>query len=217
MRVARPRHILTARTILHCQHTLRDHLTRRTSNDMDPQNPIRLRVRQELDHTIRVQVRLRSRVRTEGEAADIVLDAVLLQLLLVGADPRDFGVRVHNAGNAIVVDVAVALCDVFDAGDGFFFGFVREHGTEGAVADDADVGELGAELLVDDQASAVVGFNADVFETEAGGVGASADGDENDVGFELGRLLARRVFGVVGRTYDFLLAALSSLNVELDC
>ena len=58
--------------------------------------------------------------------------------------------RVHDAGNAVVVDVAVALCDVFDAGDGFLLGFVRQHGAKGAVADDADVGELGAEFLVDD-------------------------------------------------------------------
>jgi len=48
------------------------------------------------------------------------------------------------------------------------------------------MGELGAEFLVDDEAAAVVGFDADVLETETGCVGAAADGDEDDVGFELG-------------------------------
>lgn len=56
---------------------------------------------------------------------------------------------IHDARDGVVVDVAVAFGDVFDAGDGFFFGFVREHGAEGAVADDADVGEFGPVLFVD--------------------------------------------------------------------
>ena len=83
--------------------------------------------------------------------------------------------------------MAVAFGDVFDRCDGFFFGFVREHRAEGAVADDADVGVFGPVFLVDDESALVVGFEADVFEAEAGGVGPAADGDEDDVGFELDR------------------------------
>ena len=94
--------------------------------------------------------------------------------------------RVHDAGDGIVVDVAVALGDVFDAGDGFFFSFVCEHGAEGAVADDADVWQLGAVLLVDYEAAFVVDVEADVFEPEAGGVGPAADGYEDDVCVQLG-------------------------------
>jgi hypothetical protein len=41
---------------------------------------------------------------------------------------------------------------------------VREHRAEGAVADDADVRDLGPVLLVDDEAALVVGFDADVIE-----------------------------------------------------
>ena len=100
---------------------------------------------------------------------------------------------VHDAGNGVVVDVAVAFGDVFDGGDGFFFGFVREHGPEGAVADYADVRELGPVLFVDYEAAFVVDFEADVFETETGGVGAAADGYKNDVGVKLGGWLARRL------------------------
>ena len=93
--------------------------------------------------------------------------------------------RVHDRGDGVVVDVAVALFDEFDGRDGFFFGFVREHGSEGAVADDADVRELGAVLLVDYETAFVVDFEADVFETETGGVRTAPDGYEDDVGVKL--------------------------------
>ena len=95
--------------------------------------------------------------------------------------------RVHDGGYGVVVYMAIAFGDVFNGGDGFFFGFVGEHGAEGAVADDADVWLFGAVLLVDYEAAFVVDFEADVFETEAGGVRATADGYEDDVGVELGR------------------------------
>ena len=59
MRVARPPHILTRRTVLNRQHPLRNHLSCIRPHDMDPQYPIRLRVRYKLDHALRLQVRLR--------------------------------------------------------------------------------------------------------------------------------------------------------------
>ena len=80
----------------------------------------------------------------------------------------------------------VALFDEFDGRNAFFFRFVCEHGTKGTVADDADVGQFGAVLLVDYEAAFVVDFEADVFETETGGVGATAYGYEDDVRVELG-------------------------------
>ena len=101
---------------------------------------------------------------------------------------------VHDAGDGIVVDVAVAFGDVFDGGDGFFFGFVREHRAEGAVADYADVREFGPVLFVDYEAAFVVDFEADVFETEAGGVWAAANGYKDDVGVELREWLVRTFF-----------------------
>jgi hypothetical protein len=73
--------------------------------------------------------------------------------------------------------MAVALLNVFDRGNGFFLGFVGEHGSEGAIANDADVGEFGAVLLVDYEAASVVDFEANVFEAKAGCVGPAADGD----------------------------------------
>lgn len=187
MRMARPRHILAARAILDREHPLCDHLARVRPHNVDAEDAVRLGVRQELDHALRLEVRLGARVGGEGEAAGAVLDALLLQLRLVLPDPRDLRVRVHDRGDGAVVDVPVALGDVFDGRDRFFLGFVREHGAEGAVADDADVGYLGAVLFVDDDAAFVVDVQASVLEPEPGGVWAAADGDEDDVGVELWR------------------------------
>jgi hypothetical protein len=53
---------------------------------------------------------------------------------------------------------------------------VGEHGSEGAVADDADVRDLGAVFGVDDDAALVVGLEADLVEAEAFGVGPASDG-----------------------------------------
>lgn len=45
--------------------------------------------------------------------------------------------------------------------------------------------EFGPVLVVDDEAAAVVHFEADSVVAEAVGVGAAANGDEDDVGGEL--------------------------------
>jgi hypothetical protein len=51
------------------------------------------------------------------------------------------------------------------------------------------VGDLGAVLLVNDQAAPVVGLEVDVVETKTGGVRAATDGNKDDVGVKL-RMLA---------------------------
>lgn len=43
------------------------------------------------------------------------------------------------------------------------------------------MGDLGAVFLVNDDAASLVGFDADVLEAEASGVGSTADGDEDDI------------------------------------
>ena len=92
---------------------------------------------------------------------------------------------VHDGRDGVVVDMTVTLGDVFDGGNGFFFGFVSEHGTKGTVADDADVRELGTILFVDYEAAFIVDFEADVFKTKASGVRAAPYGYKNNVGVEL--------------------------------
>ena len=128
---------------------------------------------------------------------------------------------VHDGGDGVVVDVTITFGDVFDGGNGFFFGFVGEHGTEGAVADNTDVGEFGPVLFVDYKTAFVIDFEADVFETKASGIGTAPYGYKDNVGVELED---RSVDGILdseearfrARTYSFFLATFCSLNFDLD-
>ena len=92
---------------------------------------------------------------------------------------------VDDAGDGAVVDVAVAGFDVFYGGDAFFFGLVREHGAKGDVADTADVRVGRAVFRVDDDAAFFVRFDAHGFEVEIFSVGATSDGNEDDISFQL--------------------------------
>lgn len=177
--------VLGGSAVLKGKGALGDHLTGVGANNVHTENTVGLSVGEELDETVGVEVGLGARVGAEGEAADLVLDAGLLELGLVLADPRDLRVGVHDAGDGAVVDVAVVLGDVLDGGDGLLLGLVGKHGTEGAVTNHADVGYLGAVLLVDHETATVVGLEANVLETKTGGVGTAADGDQADVGVEL--------------------------------
>jgi hypothetical protein len=146
---------------------------------------VRLGLHQELDLALGIQVGLGARVRQEREAADFILDAVLLELLLRLSDPRYFRVRVYDARDRAVVHVSVSAVDVLRSGDPFFLRFVREHGPEGHVADAFDVRHAGVELIVDHDAPAWVDFDADFFEAEALGVWPAADSDEHNVRLDL--------------------------------
>lgn len=83
---------------------------------MDTQNSVSLLLGDELDLTLRVQVRLRARVGREGELANVVLHTAGLELLLGLANPSDLRVGVHNRGNRMVVDMTVASLDVLNRG-----------------------------------------------------------------------------------------------------
>jgi len=197
--VARPGNVLAGSTVLDGQGGLGDHLAGVGADDVHTQDAVGLGIRDELDETLGLEVGLSAGVGAEGEGADAVLDARGLHVGLVLTDPGDLRVGVHDARDGTVVDVAVALLDELDHGDGLLLGLVRQHGAESAVTDDADVGNLSAVLLVNDQAALLVLLNADVLQAETLGVRSATDGDQNDIGLE--RLLV---------------ATLGSLGVEDD-
>lgn len=177
--------ILGAGTVLESEDTLCNHLTGVGADNVDTEDTVSLGISEELDHAVRVEVGLCARVGAEGERADLVLDALLLELLLVLANPCNLGVSVHDRGDGVVVDVAVASLDELNGCNGLFLGLVCKHRAKGAVTNDADVGDLGAVLLVNDKTAAVVGFKANVLKAKAGSVWATANGDENDIGVKL--------------------------------
>jgi len=62
---------------------------------------------------------------------------------------------------------------------------MREHGAEGDITNAANVGDLGAVLLVDDHAAAFVKLETNVFQAQPLRVGTTADRDQDDVSIEL--------------------------------
>lgn len=185
--VTRPRNVLRRGTVLQSQRALRDHLAGVGADNVHTKKPVRLGVREHLDHAVRVQVRLGARVGAEGEGSDAVGGAGRLEFLLALADPCNLGVRVHDRWDASVVDVAVALLDVLDDGDGLLLGLVGQHGPEGDISNAPDVGELGSVLLINDDTSALVELQPNILQAQSRGVWPATYGDEDDVGVELYR------------------------------
>jgi hypothetical protein len=138
-----------------------------------------------LNHSLSIQVGLSSRVGAEWEASNVVGLSSGLNLLLGLPNPGSFRVGVHDAGNGAVVDVPVSLADVLNRCDTLLLGLVRQHSSEGDISNYADVGNLGAVFLVNDNAASLVGFDTNVLETKAGGVGSTANSDKDNVGIEL--------------------------------
>ncbi len=171
--------------ILHCQRSLGDHLASIGPYDVNPENPVCLRVGENLHRAVGFQVGLGTGVCTEGEGADPVGDVVGSELLFALADPSHFRIGVHDRRDAGVVDVTVAFLDVLDHSNALLLGLVGQHGAKGNVANAANVWNLGPILRVDYDAASLVQFQSDVFETQTAGVGSSANGDEYDVGVKL--------------------------------
>lgn len=137
-------------------------------------------------------------VSQKGETSNIVFNPGSLHLRLRLAHPRNFRPGVNNRRNGIVVDVTVSARNVLHGRDTLFLGLVRQHGSCNNVADGADAWYVGFELFVDLDASFLVDLDADGFEVEAFGEGAAANGDEDDVYFELLRWGYMKINAIVG-------------------
>lgn len=195
--VASAGNVLGGSTVLDGEGGLSNHLTGTGADDVDTENAVGLGIGDELNKTLGVEVGLGAGVGAEGEGTDIVLDTGSLNLSLSLANPSDLGVGVHDAGDGSVVDVAVAGLDIFDGGNGLLLGLVGQHGTEGAVTNDTDVGKLRAVLLVDNQAATLILLDSNLLQVQAIGVGTTANSDQDNVGVQC-----------------LLLATLGSLNFE---
>ena len=101
----------------------------------------------------------------------------------------DFGTGVDDAGNDVVVHVAVLARQDFGDRDAFVLGLVGEHRPGDDVADGVDARHVGGEMVVDDD-TAALSRDAGLFEPEPVRIGLAADGDEHDVGLESLRLAA---------------------------
>lgn len=179
--MTRPGNVLTRSAIFDSQSGFGDHLAGIGADDVHTQDAVGFRIGNELDETLGLKVGLGAGVGAEGEGSNAVLDSGFLDFGFVLANPRNFGVGVHDTGDGAIVDVTVALLDVLDSGNTLFLSLVGKHGTESAVTNDTDVRVLGAELLVDHQTALLVLLDASVLQAQALGVGATADGDQDNV------------------------------------
>jgi len=185
MSMASPSHIFSTSLVLDRQARAGNHLASIGANDMHAKHAVRLLLGDKLDKALGVEVGLRARVGRERVLADLVLHARGLELLLGLANPRNFRVRVHDRRDRVVVDVPVPRLDVLDRRDPFFLGFVREHRTEGDVADAFHACYRGVELVINYDPALCVDFGANRFQVEAVGVRPSTNGNKNNVGFDL--------------------------------
>lgn len=210
--MARTANILCGCTVLECQYSLGNHLTSVGADNVDSEDSVCFLICNEsvkkerirlaplspafqgsglrkyiLYHALSIEVGLSSRVCAERETPNIVALLCRLDLLLRQANPCGLRVCVHNAGNSTIVYMAISLADVLNGRDTFLLGLVRQHGTKGDIADHTDMGDLSAVFLVDDDTAAFVSLNANIFKTEASGIGAAADRDEDNVGVKLNR------------------------------
>jgi len=170
---------------------------------MGSKNLVGLGVSEDLDKPISIGVGARPAVSGKGEVADSVLDSSLLQLLLGLANPGDLGVCVDDGGNSVVVNVTVTSGDRLGHRDALLLGLVGEHWPRDHIADGEDALLVGLELPIDLNPALVVNINADLLESEVGGVGAATDAHQHDISLDflllapLGSLNSHKVLAVL--------------------
>lgn len=155
------------------------------TNDVYTENSVGLLFREELDKALTVLVCLGSGVGSEGEFSDVILNTSGLQVLLGLSHPGNFGVGVDDRRDAVVVDVTVTRFDVFNSGDTFLLSLVCKHGTKGHVTDTLDVLDRSIELRINDNPALVVLLNTNSLKVKTFGVWTTANGDQNNIRFEL--------------------------------
>ena len=84
-----------------------------------------------------------------GNFPNLVGDVRGLQLLLCPADRGHFGRRVDDAGDDLVVHVAVLAGEDLGERHALVFGLVGEHRPAHHVADRVDAGDVGGKTIVD--------------------------------------------------------------------
>ena len=98
------------------------YLTSVRANDVAPKNPVGGLARQNLDEALRLVDRTCARVGREREVTDVVLDALLLELVLALAHRGDLRERVDNTRDGVVVHVAGEARERLDARNALLLG-----------------------------------------------------------------------------------------------
>src|SRR5262245_20010387 len=188
MRVHAARDVLRARAELDRDRGLGDEIGGARPEDVDAEDAVGLRVRDDLDAAVGLSEAARAPVRHERERADRDVDAALRGVLLREPDARELGRGVDDARDRVVVHVPGDSGHELDGGDALLLRLVREHRAGDRVADREDARDGRLVALVHLDASALVETDADLGGAEPGEVRPAPDRDEDDVGVLLGPL-----------------------------
>lgn len=151
-------------------------------DNVDTEEAIGFGVGEDFDFAVDLAESAGASDAAEVEDALVVVGVFVFELLFGLPDGGDFGLGVYDAWDSVVVDVSVSGDDLFDTGDGFFGGFVGEHGTWDDVSDGVDAAGCSPIMVIDLDAAFFVELHADVFEAEIGCIWFSADGEQDTVG-----------------------------------
>merc|ERR1719284_603881 len=152
-------------TVFKSKSSFVNHLSSAGSNNVRAQKSVCCLLTEDLDQPVCVVVALGSAVRGKGELANVVGDALGLQLFLVLAHPGHLRVSVDHTRNTVVVNVHWASDHSLTADDSLVLGLVCKHRSLDDVADGIDVGEDSLESGVNRHPASVVPLNANIFKT----------------------------------------------------
>jgi len=199
MCVAGSANIFSTSTILHGKTSFSNHFTSIGAHDVDTKDSISLSISDNLDETIGIVIGASTRVGNEWVVTGLVLDTSLLQFLFVLTNPSDFRMSIDDGGNNIIVDMTVSSGDHLRNGETFIFSLVGQHRSKSNVTNASNVGDVGLELRVDDNATAVINFDTNILKAKALGEGTTTNGEKNNISFQ-----------------SLVVATLGSFDVNLD-
>ena len=134
---------------------------------MRAENAIRLRVGDELDHSIELFVCDRATVRAKRKFADTIINPLLFRLLFGHSNASQLGIGVNDSGDRIIINMAIFSRDPLDAGDPLVLGLMRQHRTCDHVADRVNAIDFRFEMFVDLDSFFLIQLDADFLRAES--------------------------------------------------
>src|SRR5437899_11851622 len=151
------------------EHALGDHFAGANTYDSNPENPLRLRVDEQLGHALGAVKRDRAARCGPGKLRDLYVAIFLLRLRLGEAAPGDLGIGKYDCRDCVWLEGDFVPRDGFDRDAAFVRRLVRKHWLADYVADRVDGGIIGLELLIHLNESALADLHAGL--VEAGNLG----------------------------------------------
>src|SRR5271154_7139832 len=177
--------IFAVRMKFHGETDLADELAHLRADHVHAENAVVVGAGDDLYEAFALVLQLSPAVRRKRKPPDLVGMAARLYLLLGQSDPRYFGARVDHAGDDVVVDMAGEPCQRFDAGDAFVLGLMRQHRTNGHIADGPETRYRCRKVLSWNEA-AVVRLQVHCLEAKVADKGPTADRYQDHIRFDRG-------------------------------